>query len=494
MRSLFLKIFLWFWAAQILIGAALYLLATVTQRGLDERFNRIMGTNLEARARAAAVAYEAGGSAALQQAWSAPATNREPPERGPEETDATSLYELRGASQRATLLVGQPMAVNVAGAPFSGDVATLTAGSGAVLLRRFQTPRGGRYIAAMALRFSNRPNGLLDQWLGNGPGPGAPLRLLVIGLTMGTVCFALARYLTAPAVQLRRATQQFASGDLSARVGAQMRGRRDELADLGRDFDLMAERIEGLMLRQRRLLGDISHELRSPLTRLKLALELAESTATGETRDYLTRIGAEAEELGALISQLLTLERLESTAHGAHPQGDALIDLAHLVRHVGANADFEARSRNSRIEVVEAQPCQIVGNGELLQSAVENVVRNAVWHSPPGSRAQITLRIEPASLVSHAAPAALPGAPSKAAARVAVVRVRDNGPGVPDEALPLLFQPFYRVAEARDRQSGGTGLGLSITQRAVAFHGGSVAAFNAPGGGLLVEIRLPLAA
>jgi signal transduction histidine kinase len=304
-------------------------------------------------------------------------------------------------------------------------------------------------------------------------------RLAAIFLAAGIVAFGLARYLTGPTAKLRRATRQFAAGDLSTRVGPQMGRRRDELADLGRDFDQMAERIEALLLSQRRLLGDISHELGSPLARLNVALELAGQGADDKTREYLSRIERESGRLDALIGQLLTLARLESAHHGAKDDAKN-IHLSRLVEDVCADADFEARQQGRSVRLSENQSCHLKGNADLLRSAIENVVRNAVRHAPQSSEIEVALQIVTREDFG------------RESSQMALLRVRDYGPGVPEEALAELFRPFYRVTEARDRQSGGVGLGLAITQRAVTFHGGSVHASNAPNGGLLVEIELPV--
>ncbi len=522
-RGLFFKIFGWFLAAQLLIALALYALAATTQRGFDQRFSEMIGVNLEARARAAAIAYENGGAAALSEAWQsarpAPPDAVGPP-RFDEPGDAPPVGRVgrggfgfgrgrfrRGANRRAlndlqesslfvlragktpASLVAQHLIGPIAPArqfslpngsqtfpeTFSGE------GGATYLIRRVETAHGGQYLGVLRLRLrGDGPGRTLDNWLGGGPGaPAAPWRFAVVALTMGALCYALARYLTDPAIKLRRATRQFAAGDFAVRVGPQMGARRDELADLGRDFDQMAERIEGLLLSQRQLLGDISHELRSPLTRLSLALELAAQSADAPTRPFLTRIEAEIGEMNRLIGQLLTIAKLENGANSSHQDSReaAYIDLAGLVEHVAQNADFEAKSRGGNVKITELAACQIVGNGELLHSALENVVRNAILHSPGAPRVEISLQIE-----------------TKKSAQIAMIRVRDHGPGVPAEALERLFQPFFRVDAARDRQSGGTGLGLSIAQRAARFHGGEVRAQNAPGGGLEVEISLPVAA
>ncbi len=330
------------------------------------------------------------------------------------------------------------------------------------------------YLALIRLRGrGGPPGGFLDGFMGGRPDAGGPFwgnlsRWLVIALVMGALCYALARYLTAPALQLSRAARRFADGDLAARVGTGLGGRRDELADLGRDFDLMAQSIESQRDAQRQLLGDISHELRSPLARLQVALDLAESGADEQTRGYLARMEEEVEELGSLISQLLTLTRLENAEQSVIVREN--LDLSQMVADICADADFEASGSGRAVTLTDNQAATVNGNAELLLSAIENVVRNTLVHAP-ASDVAVSLQTTD---------------------NEAIIRVRDWGAGVPAEALDELFRPFYRVATARDRQSGGTGLGLSITRRALDSHGGSARASNAPGGGLEVELRLPL--
>ena len=506
-HGLFFTIFLWFFAAQLLIGAALYALAATTERRFDANVTDLTGGYIQARAQAAAVAYEAGGMGTVQRAWQlsdAPSVGdfsgrrgrgggpgRDGAENGPDgdrggpEIRASSaLFLVPGADQPPRLLAGRPPAIGAAqlalisrtatddSPAFAGERGTLW------LARRVQTARG-QYLGVIGLRERGGrrggPNGFWDGLLGRGPGPNGSLsgtltRWSVIGLLMGALCFGLARYLTSPAIQLSRVARRFAGGDLAARVGPKLSARRDELGELGRDFDFMAQRIEAQRAGERRLLGDISHELRSPLARLQVALDLAEQGADAGTRGYLARIEEEVEELGALIGQLLTLTRLENA--GAAMLGQETLDVAALVAQVCADADFEASASGQTVELAQTAAAQVRGNHALLKSAIENVVRNALIHAPASSQVRVTLETNETE---------------------AIIRVRDWGEGVPAEALDELFRPFFRVALARDRQSGGTGLGLSITQRALASHGGSVKAINAQGGGLEVEMRLPLA-
>ncbi|MBV9867032.1 MAG: HAMP domain-containing protein [Abitibacteriaceae bacterium] len=479
MRSLFLKIFLCFWAAQILIGAGLFALGLAMQRGgFDRFFYGAAGDSLEARAQAAAVAYEYGGQKALYEAWR---FSLRPHPEGPEDRAGASLYAVDPLQPVAVprLLVGPPAPDKAASLiPEAAHVGTasLAADDGdAWIARRIETRRGGYYVAMQSLRGPHDHNDPFHEW--RHPHPDALLRLLVVALTLGAVCYGLALYLTAPAIKLRQATLELAAGNLAVRVGPQMGNRRDELADLGRDFDVMAERVESMLMSERRLLGDISHELRSPLARLQVALDLAMQTATGETVGFLERIDHEADSLNVLIGQLLTLTRLETA--GAEARGE-VVNLAHVVGEIASDADFEASGQDRGVRVVNLEECIIPGNANLLRSAVENVVRNAVRYTPPGKDVEISLRRESAT--------EKPDEPERA-----VITVRDCGPGVPEEALTRLFDPFYRIEGARDRQSGGVGLGLSITERAVRLHGGKVRAVNAAGGGLLVEIQLPLA-
>jgi two-component system sensor histidine kinase CpxA len=263
-----------------------------------------------------------------------------------------------------------------------------------------------------------------------------------------------------------------ASGNLSARVGTELTKRQDEVGHLGRDFNVMAERIESLVASQRQLLGDISHELRSPLARLGVALELARRRAGPEASSMLDRIGHEAESINEMIGQLLTLSRVESGTDGLR---NIKIDLCALVQEIADDADFEARSRTRQVRTTTCESCMMTGVAPLIKSAIENVVRNAARYTAEETSVEITLLCEASNGESQA-----------------VINVRDHGAGVPEEAINKIFRPFYRVEDARDRQTGGSGLGLAIAARAVRLHGGTITAANAADGGLIVEMRLPL--
>lgn len=297
-------------------------------------------------------------------------------------------------------------------------------------------------------------------------------RLLVLFVTSGVACFVLARYLTAPIVRLRAATQQFAGGELQARakVGG---GRKDEIALLVNDFNSMAERISTLINAQRRLITDISHELRSPLARLSIAVGLLRKKTGPEATPMLDRVETETDRLDQMIGELLALSSAES---GQERIPNTEINFGDLVTEIADDADYEAKGRGCHVRLTVRDECVLSGIPDLLHRAVENVVRNAVRYTSPATSVDMTLQAETDA----------GGQP------VAVLRVRDHGPGVPEAETRNIFRPFFRLADARDRQSGGTGLGLAISERAVALHGGQITAGNAAPGGLIVELRIPM--
>ncbi len=292
------------------------------------------------------------------------------------------------------------------------------------------------------------------------------LPAIVVLLIAGAGCYLLARSLTAPIRDLRKATQQMSKGDYSARVNLVNR-KRDEIADLGHDFNTMAERTQSLLTSQKRLLRDISHELRSPLTRQNLAVELARQRFS-DAEPYLARIEKESGRLSELIDQLLILTRLEGNTDNSPKEP---VELSILLNNIAHDADFEVAKQDKSIEIQDTEEVTVLGSREMLGRALENVIRNGLRYTAAGSVVEIAL--------------------SKSATSV-TISIRDHGPGIPQEYLGQIFKPFFRVAEARDRDSGGTGIGLAIAKQAILMHGGNIVARNAAKGGLVVDIHLPL--
>jgi signal transduction histidine kinase len=287
-----------------------------------------------------------------------------------------------------------------------------------------------------------------------------PDHLFIMGAAI-LLCYWLAFHLTTPVRALQKAVERFGKGDLSARVGST---RRDELGQLARTFDRMAEQTETLLAAERRLLLDISHELRSPLARLGVAVELARSG--GELDSNLNRIQKESDRLNSLVGQLLQVTRAEGdpSSLGRNP-----VRLDVLVQQLVEESKIEAEARGCSLTFTARDPVTVQGDPELLRRAVENVIRNAIRHSPREATVEVSV--------------------TRTNGR-AMVDIRDFGPGAPEEALPRLFDPFYRVENDRGRTSGGIGLGLSIARRAIELHKGSIRAKNA-GPGLEVELELP---
>ena len=452
-RSLYLKIFIWFWLAMIIINVVLFAAFALTRPTPTRRSWRDLAQT-GPNATKAAETYEQSGPAALSAALQA--TEKA---SGVSATffDETGR-ELSGRTvpQKAQELSAK--AVETRDIEFNFEV------EGTLVARPVVSAKNQQLYIYVA-HIPRPPFQPSFQSLG--------LRLLVVLVIGGIFCFWLSRYLTTPLLKLRTTTNELAEGNLGARVSTKLAKRRDEVGQLGRDFNAMAERLESMVKAQQRLLGDISHELRSPLARLGVALGLARQRSGVEANGALDRIERESDSLNDMISQLLTLTRLESGTDGRRRSE---IDLAALVREVADDADFEARSVNRAVQVVSSDNCSIHGVEELLRSAVENVVRNAVRYTPEGTAVEVALRKQNGN-----------------GDNFAVISVRDRGNGVPEEALDKIFRPFYRTEDARDRQSGGgTGLGLAITERAVRMHGGSVQATNAADGGLSIEMRLHL--
>jgi two-component system sensor histidine kinase CpxA len=295
------------------------------------------------------------------------------------------------------------------------------------------------------------------------------IRIVLLVLATALVSLLLARVLTRPIRTLQGATRRIAEGDTSVRVGNVARGAGDEIAGLAADFDRMTERIEGLLAARETLLRDVSHELRSPLARLQVALGIARQRG-GADAALLDRMEKEVERLGELIGLVLSMAQLEQAKELASA---ATVRLDEVIADLASDASFEAAGSTRVVKVMRNEAVTVHGDAELLRQAAENVVRNALRFAPDGTAVEISVARVNGSSVE--------------------LRVRDHGPGVPTEALGEIFRPFTRVEAARDRASGGAGIGLAITERAVRLHEGTVSAANADGGGLEVTIRLPVA-
>jgi len=318
--------------------------------------------------------------------------------------------------------------------------------------------------------FASPPSRPLSEDVGRHPPPPhslIPLPPLLSGLAVSLVFASLlAWYFAKPIRSLSQAFESVSQGDLSVRLGAAMGGRRDELADLGRDFDGMAQRLQSLLDGQRRLFHDVSHELRSPLARMQAAVGIARQQPE-RTEQALARVERESVRMDQLVSELLTLARLES---GIAASTQEEIALGEFVGNIVEDSRVEAEAKSCRLRFDETGEFCVAGNPELLRRGVENVLRNAIRHSPVDGDVTVSIQDDDAGRVQ--------------------ISIIDQGSGVPEDLLQQIFQPFFRGADAR--ATDGYGLGLAIAQRVVEMHDGRILARNVSGGGFTVSIDLPL--
>jgi two-component system sensor histidine kinase CpxA len=449
-QSLFLKIFFWFWATAIATGIALLITFIFGPGRVPSRWHSSLTDTARSSGMIALAELERGGV--------------------PAASSYIANFE-RDTRLRACLF-------DMSGNPVAGrrcetfaDIRSRAARSrssefrlkyGLVRVAIVLPGSGGRnYIFATELPAGPRVAFGMDKFA-------ILLRFAVAFSVSGFICYLLAIYLTGPILRLREASQQLAAGKLSARAEASIERRGDELGALGRDFNTMAARMEELISRQRQLVYDVSHELRSPLARLNVALDLARDGKAGNLP--FEHMECDLIRLNEMIGRLLTIARLDTAAK---PMEMATVDMTDLVRRIVDDARFEAQKRNVVVNLAAEGQYPVHGNTELLHSAIENVLRNAIGYTAAGTSVDVSL-----------------GSGEKS--RVLLV-ICDHGKGVPESDLQRIFQPFYRVAEARDRDSGGVGLGLAIADRVLRIHGGTIRAENAQPAGLKVLIEIPAA-
>jgi len=438
MNSLFAKILVWFGCTLLitLVGSAFISALSMNPNDLDDRapWSRLIRFQLEE----ARTAYETGGRPELQAFLETLHRNY----------DATGIL---ADEKGRDVLTGQDR---------SNLVRRARLGAPRFTLYRF-VPVGTSTLARLSddgrywFFFIVPRSSLAPSFL-------TPDHLFFLAAAV-LLCYWLALHLTSPVRALQKAVERFGGGDFTARVGST---RRDELGQLANTFDRMAGRIETLLAAERRLLLDISHELRSPLARLGVAVELARSGEDLEAA--LNRIQKESDRLNALLNLLLQVTRAEGDPRSLRREH---VRLDELVQELVDESTIEASARGCQLQYQQGEPVTVEGDAELLRRAMENVIRNAIRYSPPATAVEITLARRNGT---------------------AVVDVRDHGPGVPEEALPRLFDAFYRVEKSRATSSGGIGLGLSIARRAIELHKGGIRARNAQPG-LEVVMELPVA-
>ena len=444
MGNLFWKIFLWFWLTLILIagavswGTAIYIQNSDAYQERDLR-SRYLNNRVELLRQ---VIYYGGEEAATEVLENKRLNSRR-----------TSIFVVDKDNKD---LLGRSFDINDSTVEKHQSVESTDGETYQVFSKQRPRTSNSNTLNRMLRPFQRSPS-IYFMWLA--------IAILLSGL----VCFGLAQYLTRPIRKLQVAAKQLSQGVLDTRVSDSIGNRRDEIADLGQDFDLMASRLQSLVNNQKQLLSDISHELRSPLARMQLAVGLARKKLGPDISTEMERIEQETERLDELVGQSLTLSRLDA---GAAYAKDDFIDIGELLENIISNCDFEATEQNKKVVLTVKQSWTVQANGELLHRALENIIRNAIRYTEVGTFVEVNLTQQDQSHLK--------------------ISIGDQGPGVPEDKISGLFEPFVRLSEARDRDSGGYGLGLAIAKRAIEFHKGNIMASNKSTGGLLVEVVLPL--
>lgn len=299
------------------------------------------------------------------------------------------------------------------------------------------------------------------------PWAGLTIRLVIAIFFSGLICYLLSLYLTQPLRSLRIAAKSIATGKLNTRVGKFIGHHKDEIAALSSEFDRMAEQLEAIVNSKQRLLQDISHELRSPLARLNIAIELAKNKTGSLAETEFSRMETESYRLNALIGEILEFARLDKSIAALHLTS---VDLPELLNTIIHDANYEFGGSSERIKAGQIQPCQLYLDKKLMHRAIENILRNALRYSDK----PVVVSLEHDSAQEHV-----------------FIKIKDRGPGVPENQLKKIFNPFYRVDTSREKKTGGYGLGLAIASQATKLHQGRITAENRKGGGLSVCIVLP---
>jgi two-component system, OmpR family, sensor histidine kinase CpxA len=451
MPRLFVKIFLSFWLTVVVIGISLVFAFMLQPTNVPSKWHASLADTTRFFGTAAVRAFERGGAPAAVDYIHALSE------------DAHIHGCIFDASGNA--LAGESCAElsGLAARVVHGDPSAQDMRRGLTRIAVFVTgPDGRTFIYASELL----------------SGPGAAfgmspevvlLRAGVAFIVSGLVCYFLTRYLTTPILRLRAVAQLISAGQLGMRAEAKLELRRDEFGDLVRDFNLMASKSENLISSQRQLLYDVSHELRSPLARMNVALDLLHRRVGEDSA--LRHMETDLKRLNEMITRLLTVAKLDA-ANAL--QSQVRVNLTELVSSIAVDAEFEAQEKGNRVVVFHEADLVVLGDPNLLRSAVENVLRNAMRYTKPGTAVEVALQTTQATGSSEA-----------------VIVVRDHGTGVPIDELANIFKPFYRVTDGQASESIGAGLGLAITERIVKLHEGRIRAINEPDGGLRIEMVFP---
>ena len=453
-HRLFTKIFFWFWLTALVMFAVFVGARMIGLRYLGQ--SEVISVVVPKLAAKAAQAYESEGAPGFEQFARSLTDNRE-----------LQIYLLDGFGNDVRLREISPEGKLVAqAARINGPVVVRYWLQQRIVGYKFVSASGRPYVL---LFYMQPPIG--DSWEALS-GQNLPVTVGVL-LAVMLLCLWLAYHIASPIRDIQAAARRVVQGDLSAKAPLTISRRHDELASLSVDFNSMVEHLGTLIRTQRDLFHSISHELRSPLARLTVSLALLRKQLTPWTGDLLGQMERDVARVDALMAQILILARLES---GLSSGTRERVNFSQLVEEIVADGNFEARAIGKSVSL-EAVDAVVLENADphALRSACENIVRNAIRFSPPGGKVEVNL------FVSHDSD------------RRALFSVRDRGPGVSEEHLKNIFQPFFRL-NGPEGNGEGNGLGLAIALEAVRMNGGAIRASNLSPSGLDVEVSLPLGA
>ena len=449
MRSLYWKIFISFWLATILIiFTTAWVISHIVQKSSLPAQEQLF---MDSYANAAVATYESGRQTALLKWLNKIGISRH-----------MSIYLL---SSTGEIIGTQAVPENVKEVAENLLQDQLSEGilkSGKLIVSHEILSTSGKFYRLAAV--SEKP---IYHFVGV-PWAGLAIRLILATFISGLICYLLSRYLTQPLRSLGMAAKSIATGKLNTRVG-HLRGHyNDEIAQLSNEFDRMAEQLETIVNSKERLLQDISHELRSPLARLQIAIELGRNKTNGLADTEFNRMELECSRLNALITEVLDFARLEKSTTDLNLSN---VDLSTLLFNIIRDANYEVGEETPRVNAGVIESCCLLIDERLIHRAIENVVRNALHYSPATEQVVVSLKHDKTKEHIY-------------------IDISDKGPGVPKDQLGRIFSPFYRVDTSRTKKTGGYGLGLAIAARAIQLHHGEIMALNNPDGGLLVRVIL----
>lgn len=450
MRSLYWKIFTTFWlASTLIIVTTAWVTSELAREASIPAHEKVF---MDSYAPAAVSTFEAGQHYALKKWLEKAGNSRE-----------LYLYLLDNkgeifSNKRTTHEIQQISKDMVRGKLNEGQLKV-----GNIIVSREIRANSGKMYRLAAV--SDKPFAHLVQITG----AGLTLRVLIAVLISGIICYLLSIYLTKPLQSLSLAAKSIATGRLSTRVGRFKGHYRDEIAKLSQDFDGMAETLEQMVKTKERLLQDISHELRSPLARLQLAIEIGRKKCNTLAQAEFSRMEEECVRLNALIGEILDYARLDKSVYELQR---TLTPISAFIQQIVDDANFEFGTVKKRVIFTNTVECSLSIDERLLHRAIENILRNALHYSPPQETVIVSTAFDNAK-------------------QNLIISICDHGPGIPEDQLDKIFNPFYRVDKSREKKTGGYGLGLAIAKQAITLHDGEIHLHNCKPQGLNVELILP---